>query len=71
MHDRFNIIKVRLYIFKVSARWVPRWMTPEQKHVRRETSHEILSLFSADPKDFLNRFVTQDETWVPHFDLES
>jgi len=25
----------------------------------------------ADPKTFLNRIVTQDETWVHHFDPES
>ena len=46
-------------------------LTPEQKNVRRETSHEVLHLFNEDPENFLDRIVTQDETWVPHFDPET
>ena len=66
-----TIIHERLHMSKVSARWVPRMLTPEQRQVRKETSIEILSLFNEDTENFLNRLVTQDETWVPHFDPET
>lgn len=66
-----TILHEHLNMSKVSARWVPRLLTPEQKQVRKETSHELLDLFNEDPEDFLARLVTQDETWVPHFDPES
>lgn len=66
-----TIIHDQLHMSKVSARWVPRMLTPEQRQVRKETSLEILNLFNEDSEDFLNRLVTQDETWVPHFDPET
>lgn len=66
-----TILHEHLHMFKVSARWIPRLLTPEQKQVRKETSREVLDLFNEDPEDFLGRLVTQDETWVPHFDPES
>ena len=48
-----------LGISKVSARWVPRMLTDDQKRCED------------DPGDFFDRVVTQDETWVHHFDQES
>ena len=41
----------RLHISKVSARWVPRMLTPEERQVRKETSIEILSLFNVDTEN--------------------
>ena len=46
-------------------------LTPEQKFTWKVTSHEMMTLFDEDPEDFLLRIVTQDETWVPHFDPEA
>ena len=56
---------------KVSARWVPRIMTDEQKRPRLDISRYLLSRYEDDPGDFIDRVVTQDETWVHHFDQES
>jgi len=51
---------------KVSARWVP--LTEEQKKVRVDVCTDLLSRLQAEPQTFLDRIVTQDETWVHHFD---
>lgn len=48
---------------KVSARWVPRLLTPDQKHTRLN-----LALVKADPAAFQDCFLTQDEFWLHHFE---
>ena len=53
---------------KLSARWVPRMLTPEQKLKRVDISRTLLTRFQSDPEDFHRRLVTQDETWVHHFE---
>ena len=60
-----------LQMRKVSARWVPRLLTPEQKHIRLNQSRDNLALFNRDPDNFHARFVTVDETWVHHFTPET
>ncbi|UYV78934.1 hypothetical protein LAZ67_17000309 [Cordylochernes scorpioides] len=47
--------------------WVPKLLTPDQKTVRRKLSSDNLALFEANPEEFVNRFVTMDETWTHHF----
>lgn len=66
-----NIIVNKLGYSKVSARWVPRLLSFEQKRIRLTISRDCLEMFEADPQDFLNRFVTMDETWVHHYTPES
>lgn len=66
-----KIIHEKLWMTKVSARWVPRMLTPLQKDVRRQCSKENLELLHMDPDDFYQRLVTGDETWVYHKDPES
>ena len=66
-----HIIKRVLRMRKVSARWVPRLLTPEQKDVRCAMSRENLRLFQQDPGEFVTRFVTVDETWVHHYKPET
>ena len=56
---------------KVSARWVPRMLTDDQKRSRLDISRYLLSRYEDDPGDFIDRVVTQDGTWVHHFDSES
>jgi hypothetical protein len=53
---------------KVSARWVPRQFTDDQKWTRLERF--LLSRYE-DELDFIYRIVTQDKTWVHHFDPAS
>ena len=56
---------------KVSARWVPRMLIDDQKRTRLDISRYLLSHSEDDPGDFIDRVVTQDETWVHHFDPKS
>ena len=56
---------------KLSARWVTRLLTDDQKHTRLTLLRTNLSLFEEDPANFLKRFVTMDETWVHHFTAEA
>ena len=66
-----SILTEDLEMRKLSARWVPRLLTVDQKHTRRTLSRTNLNLFEKDPANFLNRFVTTDETWVHHFTPEA
>lgn len=47
-----NIIVNELGFHKVSARWVPRLFSMEQKRTRLTISRDCLELFEADPDDF-------------------
>ena len=53
------------------GRWVPRMLTNDQTRCRLDISKYPLSRYEDDPGDFIDRVVTQDETWVHHFDPES
>ena len=55
----------------VSARWVLRMLTEDQRRGRLDISRYLLSRYEDDPEEFVDRVVTQEETWVHHFDLES
>ena len=63
-----SILTNILCMSKVSARWVPRMVTYDQKRTRYM---HLLSRYEDDPGDFIEQVVTQDETWVHHFDQES
>lgn len=59
-----HILHEELGMRKLSARWVPRLLTPENKRNRETTSASCLALFQRNPAEFLRRFVTVDETWI-------
>ena len=56
---------------KVWARWVSRMLTNYQKRTRLNISRNFLSHYEDDPSGFIEQVVTQDGTWVHHFDPES
>ena len=56
---------------KISARWVSRLLSIEQKRNRLTISHDCLELFVANPQEFLSKIVTVDETWLHHCTSES
>ena len=56
---------------KVSARWVLRMLTKDQKKSRLDISKYPLSLYEDDPQEFMHKIVTQDETLVHYLDLEA
>ncbi|GFS16630.1 transposase [Elysia marginata] len=66
-----HIITNLLGYRKVSARWVPRMLTPQMKLQRVEICRELLAKFAKDGEDFLRQIVTGDESWVHHYDPES
>ena len=66
-----SILTEDLEMRKISAHWVPRLLTVDQKHTRCKLSRANLNLFEEDPANFLKRFVTMDETWVHHFTQEA
>ncbi|CAK1592430.1 unnamed protein product [Parnassius mnemosyne] len=66
-----RILANELHMKKVSARWVPRMLTDEQKKNRVDISRVNLEKYQADQENFLFRFVTMDETWIQHFNPET
>ena len=44
--------------------------TDDQKRSQVDISRYLLSRYEHDPGDFIDRVVTQDETWLHHFDPE-
>ena len=48
----WTIIHEKLDMSKVSARWVPRMLSPFQKDTRRQCFQENLKLLTEDPEQF-------------------
>ena len=48
-----SILTEDLEMRKLSARWVPRLLTVDQKHTRRTLSRTNINLFEEDPANFL------------------
>jgi len=61
----YHIVHV-LQFHKVSARWVPRQLTPELRERCVDACEELLWRFEQEGEGFLARIVTGDKTWV-HF----
>ena len=66
-----HILHEILGMRKLSARWVPRLLTPNNKRNRETTSEQCLTMFKRNPKKFLHRFVTVDETWINWYTPET
>lgn len=64
LHDHLNMKKL-------SARWVPRFLTAEQKLKRVHDSKYALEMFEVNSNEFLRRFITMDETWIHYYTPES
>lgn len=76
--DTLNISVGSAYIFlvenlglsKLSARWVPKLLRPDQQQTGAGLSTAILNKWDEDPEAFLDRIVTGDETWLYQYDPE-
>ena len=66
-----NILHTTLCMRKLCARWMSRLLTIDQKRIRVTTLEQNLVYFNRNPKEFLRRFATMDETWIHHYTLES
>ena len=66
-----EILHQHLHLSKVSARWIPRILTSDQKSTRVQYAKLVLRTYDPDPASFLSCCVTGDETWIHHHDPES
>ena len=66
-----TILKNHLDMNRVSARWIPRLLTEDEKLKRVRISRSFLHRYKQEGNEFLNRIVTTDETWLYHFDPET
>jgi len=66
-----RIVRNHLKFRKVSARWVPKQLKPEQQAMRMMTSLDNLQHYKTEGEAMLERIVTGDETWVHHYQLET
>lgn len=56
---------------KLSARWVPRLLTLDQKRVRKNISKALFDQFRNNKTEFWRRLITVDETWIHHYTPET
>lgn len=66
-----EILHDHLHLSKLSARWVPKALREDHKIQRADCAVHFLNLFDANPAEFLDRFVTGDETWIYQYDPET
>ncbi|XP_071092643.1 histone-lysine N-methyltransferase SETMAR-like [Haliotis cracherodii] len=66
-----TILHDRLGMKKLSARWVPKCLSDDQKAVRASICQTLLTECSRDADNFMEIIVTSNETWVHHHDPET
>ena len=64
-------ISNKLGMRRISARWVPRLLLPEQILVRVKMYNGYCRQYNDEGDIFLSRVVTGDETWIHFFEPES
>ena len=65
-----HILTETLGMRRLSAKFVPRILTADQKLVRVQASQELLHCLRRD-KDFLSKIITGDESWIFGYDPET
>ena len=66
-----KILRERLGLPKICARWVPHLLTDEQKQSRVRLASQVIEKYDkCDPRR-LEEIVTGDETWIYHFQPDS
>ena len=58
----FSILHEKLGVKKISARWVLRLLSEQNKRSRVVDFEAIVALFRCNPNEFLRRYITADET---------
>ncbi len=66
-----RILKEKLGMKKVCARWVPHELTDENCKKRMGSVLAFLMRYEAEGNDYLDRIVTGDETWVHYWTTET
>ena len=69
-YGRVQSIKNELLFRKISAPWVPRLLSDQQKTARVQISETLLARYKEEGDAFIHRIVICDETWVHHYTPE-
>ena len=70
-HDSVStILHDRLGMRKLTARWVPTFLSDEQIATRASVCSALLKRFRSED-DLLLRLVTVDETWAHYYESEN
>ena len=67
----FEILNEHLSIRIFCSKWVPRLLTADQKQQRVADSELCFKLLQRNKKNFFNRYMTMDETWMHYYSPES
>jgi histone-lysine N-methyltransferase SETMAR len=59
-----EILHNEMKVSRVSARWVPRLLSPEHRERRLVAVTQLLQRYEREGAEFLDSIVTCDETWV-------
>ena len=65
------ILQEKLGLQKISARWVPHLLSPENKRTQVVTSEALLARIRGNPQDFWRQLITVDETWIHYYTPET
>ena len=65
------ILHEELDMKRLCARWVPRFLTADQKRTRMKISEQCWERFNKNKTHFVHQFITMDETWIHHYTPES
>jgi hypothetical protein len=65
-----SIIKNELQYRKITARWVPKLLSDEQKNACVQIYETLLARCKNEGDTFLHHIVTVDETWCHHYTPE-
>jgi len=68
-HVGYNLHE-ELDMKKLCARWVPCWLTADQKCTRMKISEQCFECIKKNKPDLVHRFITMDETWIYHYTPE-
>ena len=66
-----TVLTEHLDMRRVSARWIPRLLSADDKSRRIQLSRSFLGRYEREGEEFLNRIITTDETWLYHYDPET
>ncbi len=66
-----RILQKELNFSRICTKFVPRLLTPEQREHRAKLAADNLSLLAEGGRDFMERIVTGDETWLYCFDPQT
>jgi len=66
-----SIIHEDLDMRKLSANWVPKCLSADQKRQQCQSSEQFFEFFWRDTNDLLSQLVNMDDPWLCHYDPET